>query len=157
MKIRVYDLMLEKDTGITQLCQKDEFEYAIESDQLDNGKKLDELFREVFQLDKRAEEYAYLVCLSANCKLLAVFEVSHGTVKCGLIGRREIGIRLLLAGAVKFILCHNHPSGNSKPSGADIRLTKTLQKMSAILGVEFLDHIIIAGDTHVSLRIEGYM
>ena len=53
--------------------------------------------------------------------------------------------------APKIILAHNHPSGNSEPSKKDIEYTKNIEEASKILGIQLLDHIIIAQDTYTSI------
>ena len=55
------------------------------------------------------------------------------------------------------ILCHNHPSGNDKPSEADIRLTKKLKEGAIQLDLSILDHIIIAGSSFFSFADEGLL
>lgn len=52
---------------------------------------------------------------------------------------------------------HFHPSGDLTPSRTDINLTKSFQRIFDALGINFLDHIIIGGINHISLRNEGYM
>ena len=54
------------------------------------------------------------------------------------------------------IVVHNHPSGDPTPSPADIRYTKTLQRMAKDMGLLFHDHIIIGDETYYSFADEGY-
>lgn len=65
---------------------------------------------------------------------------------------REILIRMLLAGAVSFILCHNHPSGDTNPSQEDIQITESIGKAGSLIGVSLLDHLIIGEKNYTSLR-----
>jgi DNA repair protein RadC len=53
------------------------------------------------------------------------------------------------------IVLHNHPSGNTRASYADIQLTKCIQEAGTMLGVPLDDHIIIASYDYVSMRSEG--
>ena len=48
------------------------------------------------------------------------------------------------------IACHNHPSGNAYPSEADINLTKKIKDAAAIMDMQLLDHIIVAGEDYYS-------
>jgi len=57
-----------------------------------------------------------------------------------------------MVGASKFILVHNHPGGNCKPSENDKRLTDKIKKGSEILDLELLDHIIIGGYSYCSFK-----
>ncbi|MBP5475347.1 MAG: hypothetical protein J6X83_03720, partial [Methanomicrobium sp.] len=55
------------------------------------------------------------------------------------------------------ILVNNHPSGNLKPSQADLDFTKRLCNSGNILGIEVLDHVIVTKKSWVSLKKEGLM
>lgn len=59
----------------------------------------------------------------------------------------------LLASAV--ILCHNHPSGNLKPSDADVQLTKKMKEIGYLVDVPVLDHLIITDKSYFSFGDEG--
>lgn len=61
----------------------------------------------------------------------------------------------LLASAV--ILCHNHPSGNLKPSDADIQLTKKMKEIGNMMDVPVLDHLIVTDKSYFSFADEGLM
>ncbi|HRO72609.1 MAG TPA: JAB domain-containing protein [Saprospiraceae bacterium] len=60
-----------------------------------------------------------------------------------------------LASAI--ILCHNHPSGNLKPSNEDINLTKRVKEAAALLDIRILDHIIIGDMNYYSFADEGML
>ena len=69
-------------------------------------------------------------------------------------------IKLIMAGAVKslahgIIACHNHPSGNLKPSDADKRLTKQLKEAANVHDINLLDHIIVTKNGFFSFSEEG--
>ena len=65
--------------------------------------------------------------------------------------------RLLMAGASKFIIVHNHPGGKCKPSKYDKRLTNKIKEGSEILELELLDHIIIAKHEYCSLKEDNLL
>jgi len=52
---------------------------------------------------------------------------------------------------------HNHPSGNTKPSSADLSMTKQIKKGGALLEIKVLDHVILTVDGHSSMADEGLM
>lgn len=58
-------------------------------------------------------------------------------------------------GAAGFLLAHNHPSGDPRPSPRDIASTRALASMARAMEVEFLDHLVIARGTAVSMRKAG--
>ncbi|MFZ1800803.1 MAG: JAB domain-containing protein [Chitinophagaceae bacterium] len=55
------------------------------------------------------------------------------------------------------MLCHNHPSGNLRPSNADEELTKKLSEAARHLDIHVMDHIIVSDEGHFSFADEGYM
>ena len=59
--------------------------------------------------------------------------------------------------ATGIILSHNHPSGQLKPSDADIQLTKSIKEAGKILTIELLDHVIISNDGYFSFADEGLL
>ncbi len=81
-----------------------------------------------FRISDLPEEHIYAIALNTKNQITGIFEVGKGTVNCSLISAREILIRMLLAGAVSFILCHNHPSGDTNPSQEDIQITESIGK-----------------------------
>lgn len=104
------------------------------------------MMRTICDMANLAEEYVYVVGMDSVSHILGIFEVAHGTgVQCNT-SPREIGIRLLLCAATGFILLHNHPSGNTTPSHADICFTNRISKAMDMLGIPLLDHIIIGHD-----------
>jgi DNA repair protein RadC len=80
----------------------------------------------LFGMDKKAEEYMYLIALNTKCYPLGFFEISHGTVNTTIASPREIFIRAILTGASCIIICHNHPSKNPAASSEDIEVTKRI-------------------------------
>lgn len=61
----------------------------------------------------------------------------------------------ILDSAAAIILAHNHPSGDPRPSGDDVRMTRTVVEAGALLDIGVLDHVILARDGFVSLREQG--
>lgn len=88
------------------------------------------------------ETFKVLLLNNAN-KVKGTYQASTG----GLTGTL-VDIRLLFAVALKtvsanLILAHNHPSGNQKPSSADEKLTKKIQRAAELFDIKVLDHLII--------------
>ena len=65
--------------------------------------------------------------------------------------------RVFEADAAGFVLVHNHPSGDPRPSAADIAATRRLAALACALEVEFHDHLIVGGRSVVSMRQAGLM
>ena len=58
---------------------------------------------------------------------------------------------LLISNSSKFIIAHNHPTGDSKPSKEDIKVTKKIMDSAKLMGLEFLDHIVIGDNSYNSI------
>jgi DNA repair protein RadC len=61
----------------------------------------------------------------------------------------------LASNASTILIVHNHPSGDCTPSQEDINVTKRLKECGTLLGIELLDHLIVAGASYVSLKERG--
>src|SRR6056297_1729045 len=75
-----------------------------------------DVFTEVLNLDKRAEEVFAMITLDVKSKITGVFEVSVGSLSGALVTPREVFKRALLTNSKAVIFAHNHPSGQSQPS-----------------------------------------
>ena len=87
-----------------------------------------EMFNAVFRLNKQTEEYLYMIALDNKGKPLGVFEISHGMVDMTICNPREVFIKALLSGASGIVIIHNHPSGSTTPSKADIESYNRLKE-----------------------------
>ena len=123
---------------------------------------LAELAAETVGLKDAAEEYVYAFAFDVKMHLIALFEVSHGTVNASLVSPREIMMRLLMVGASTFAIAHNHPSGDTEPSAEDRILTDALKQAGKILRLPLQDHVIVGGDSkggyeYLSFRERGLL
>ena len=62
-----------------------------------------------------------------------------------------------LASAKSIMLVHNHPSGSVSPSSDDCKVTKEMVKAGKVIGIEVIDHVIIAGESYFSFQEEGIL
>jgi DNA repair protein RadC len=100
----------------------------------------------VASLGYEAQEWLLALYVDARMQLLAVDTVACGNeYSCDVPFWRLIS-RAKALEAAGFILVHNHPSGDPRPSQSDIRITRRLAHVSHELDVPLLDHLIIAGD-----------
>ena len=81
--------------------------------------------------------------------------VALGTLDSVIIHPREVFRPVVALAGHAAVIAHNHPSGDSTPSEADIRVTRELIRAGQLLRIELLDHLII-GETTTSLRELGY-
>ena len=102
-------------------------------------------------------EVCGLFCLATGNQVLAYHELSRGTVDTSLMHPRDILKVALLANATAVIVGHNHPSGDPTPSADDIRVTQRLKSAGDIVGIELVDHIVIADDRYFSFKDSGLL
>jgi len=100
-------------------------------------------------------EQFWILTLSNSNQVIAAHRVGEGGLTGTVADPRRIFKQILDDRAAGFIAAHNHPSGNLKPSDADIRLTKRLHEAAAIMDLSMLDHLIIAHTGDVSFAEEG--
>lgn len=105
--------------------------------------------------DADIEKFLVLYLDNQNCVLC--IQVINGTINQAVVYPREVLRHALLAGASAAILVHNHPSGYTRPSDEDIRLTRTIKETAHVLDILIHDHIIIAGERFFSFREEGIL
>lgn len=98
----------------------------------------------------KSQEHFITVCLSGANEILNIKVNSVGTVNRTVVHPREIFTEAIRHKASAIIVCHNHPSGNCRPSPEDIETTKRLYEASQILGISLLDHIIINKTSYFS-------
>jgi DNA repair protein RadC len=100
-------------------------------------------------------ERFHVLYLDRKNRIIADELLSTGTVDHVPVYPREVIKRALMLNACALILVHNHPSGDPAPSEADITMTKEIQKGCRYLGLTLHDHIIVGGNTELSLRGSG--
>ena len=83
--------------------------------------------------------------------------VSEGGITGTVADPRIILKKALQQNAVSIIVCHNHPSGNLRPSRADELLTQKLKEAALLLDITMLDHIIVSDQGYYSFADEGFM
>ena len=102
------------------------------------------------------EVFAVLL-LDNRHRVICYEEVFRGTIDGASVHPREIVRRVIETNAAAVIFAHNHPSGSSEPSQADLKLTRTLQDALALIEVRVLDHIIVGEGTGVSFAERGWL
>ena len=83
--------------------------------------------------------------------------ISVGTLTASLVHPREVLAPAVRHRAAALVAVHNHPSGDPEPSPEDCSLTERLRDAAQLLGIELLDHVIVARDGYVSLRERGLL
>ena len=106
-------------------------------------------------LDTLAEEVFYIICLNAKGTVAGIHEISHGDLCSSSAHPREVFKRAILNNAAAIILAHNLPSGNPKPSDTDISTTERLVNAGDLLGINVVDHIIVAEGSYCSMKSQS--
>ena len=96
-----------------------------------------------------------VVLLDTRYRLIAIREVSKGTLNESLAHPREIFKPAISHSACAFVLAHNHPSGIAEPSQADELITQRVKDALALVDIRLLDHIIVGDGLCVSLAERG--
>ena len=107
-------------------------------------------------MDKGHEEF-WVVYLNRANEVLASLCVSIGGVSGTFVDPKVVFSKALELLASSIILGHNHPSGQLKPSNADVRLTKKIQEAGQVLDIGVFDHLIVANQRYFSFADEGLM
>jgi len=118
--------------------------------------------REVFSLlapdmSALAQEQLRVLTLNTRHRVLGNHLVYQGTVSEAPVRIAEVLRPAVIQQAPKIIVAHNHPSGDPTPSVDDHHLTTQLVEGAKLMGINILDHVIIAGDTYASCRERGMM
>lgn len=78
--------------------------------------------------------------------------ISIGSLNANLVHPREVFEPAIRHLAAQIVIAHNHPSGDTEPSEEDLTITKRLVEVGKILGIDILDHVIVAKTGHFSFK-----
>lgn len=104
---------------------------------------------------EKTKEHVVGLLLDARHHLIRVAPIAVGSLSATVVHPREVFKEAIAASAAAVILAHNHPSGDPEPSADDVELTRRLVEAGRLLGIEVLDHLIVASGGVVSLRALG--
>lgn len=102
-----------------------------------------------------AIERVRVLHLNTRNQLIRDELMQEGSVDQVAVYTREVLRRALQLGSAALILVHNHPSGDTSPSRADIQVTRAIIEAGRHLGITVHDHIILGTRDHVSMREKG--
>ena len=106
--------------------------------------------------DKK-QEYFLSITLDGAMNVIDKRIIFIGTLNQSIIHPREVFADAIADRANSIIIAHNHPSGELTPSNADIEITKRLQEVGKLIGIELLDHLIITKGGFYSFSQEGML
>lgn len=107
------------------------------------------------QFKDRTNELFAIMFLNQMHKVLKVEIISEGGITSTVVDSRIVIKKALEYNAVAMILCHNHPSGSTNPSRADIELTNRLTHIARLHDISILDHVIVSEMGYYSFADNG--
>ena len=164
MKVIIYDLEFGNDRTDYKLGTIKEFEW---NDDLSlnireylkhpykSGRPFYNLVNQIFRIDRKAEEYGYLITIDNN-GLVGLHECAHGSDVDVAWNTVRVLARLRLSNAKYFFMVHNHPAKKSDGihaySEGDINTTIHYINLAFTEGIPLVDHLIIGDDCYTSMR-----
>ena len=104
----------------------------------------------------RDQEHLYVLLLDTRNRVMGEpLEIYHGSLNTSLIRVGELFRDAIRANAAAIILSHNHPSGDPSPSPEDVAVTRAVIEAGKLLDIDCVDHVIVGGMRHVSLKERG--
>ena len=155
MNIRKYETRLNGNGFVTLDLVFSKYIPEIENN-FTNSEKVYQLCR-TMEWDTYSEEHVFLLSFNMKFRLKAFFEIGIGNNDTCLVDRRGIAQKILLSNAAKMIMVHNHPSGDPTPSKEDLNVSNELKKLGELLGIPFVDSIILGDWVYKSFAEEGIL
>jgi DNA repair protein RadC len=163
-KLSVQDLMKFKGVGeakaisiiaALELGKRRRGAEALERKKISSSKDVFEFFSSI--VGDLTYETFYILLLNRANSIIRGVQISEGGISGTVADPKKIFKLALDHNATSIILCHNHPSGNVKPSQDDIALTKKIKKAGETMDISVLDHIILGDEKYYSFADEGMM
>ena len=117
--------------------------------QIKSPKDVADLLMSELKLLKR--EIVKIVILNSKNFIERISDISLGGTNFANISIRDVLNEVIKMQAPKFLIVHNHPSGDSKPSKKDVEFTNKLYEVAEIIGIELVDHIVIGDMNYTSI------
>jgi len=140
---------------VPRVVQKSRLSAANRETVLSDVNRMGDYLLERFRGEKN--EVIYQLCLDRKGKLLSCRRLNEGGVDSSELNIRRLVENALLASASLVVLAHNHPSGIALPSQEDYVTTDRVAAALEVVGIQLLDHIIVADDDYVSMADSGVL
>lgn len=140
---------------VPRLAQKARLSAAAREIVLSDAGRMGEYLLERFRGEKN--EVIYQLCLDRKGKLIVCRRLNEGGVDSSELNIRRLVENALLSSASMVVLAHNHPSGIALPSPEDYVTTDRVEEALRVVGVQLVDHIIVADDDYVSMAASGIL
>jgi DNA repair protein RadC len=147
-----------KAIGITaalELGRRRKSAEVTERSKITSSQDVYELFHSILA-DLSHEEF-WVLFLNRSNKILDKQKISQGGISGTVTDIRIILKFAIEKSASSVVLCHNHPSGNNKPSDADIAITQKIKDSGELMEISLLDHVIVTDGAYYSFADEGLL
>ncbi|WP_251136158.1 RadC family protein [Exiguobacterium sp. S90] len=109
-----------------------------------------------FYIGDEDREVLLVIGLNTKNKINMINRAHMGSLSSSIVTPREVFKPLILNNCASFVICHNHPSADLRPSSEDIQLTQRFVEVGDLMGIKLLDHLIVNNETgFLSLKTEG--
>ncbi len=116
-----------------------------------------DVYEELKFFSTKSQEHFLTITLDGASHIINTRTVFIGTLNQSLVHPREVFADAIADRAAGIIIAHNHPSGTLEASRADIAITQRLKEVSKLVGIELLDHVILAKGGYYSFSDEGLL
>jgi DNA repair protein RadC len=106
----------------------------------------------MYEMSGFVQENLWVLLLDTRNRLVDIDRLYQGSLNSSTVRVAEVFKKAILVSAAGIIITHNHPSGDPTPSPEDIALTRTLVETGKMLDIQVLDHLVIGGNSFVSLK-----
>ncbi|HHT76752.1 MAG TPA: DNA repair protein RadC [Clostridiaceae bacterium] len=109
------------------------------------------------RMSQLKREEVHVLLLDTRHRVIRSVIISSGGLASTGVFPRELFREAIKSNASALVLAHNHPSGDPQPSADDIKTTQTLLKTSAMIGIDFVDHLVVGRGRSISMKREGLL
>jgi len=128
--------------AVCEMAKRIQAPLDVQNIKIKSSQDVADLLMNELKYEKR--EIAKVILLNIKNIVQKIIDISFGGTNFAMLEPKEVLYEAVKAGTPKIIIVHNHPSGDPTPSKEDINLTRRIISSSEIIGLEVLDHIIIA-------------
>ena len=147
------DAAIARLQAVAELCRSWAEETSPRGAAFTCGKDFYQFF--YLRLRDLRQEVFVVVLLDQKNRMMQQYRISEGTLTETMAHPREVFARAIAERAAAVAVIHNHPSGDPSPSESDKAITTRLQSVAKLVGIRFLDHIIIGDGRFYSFVEEG--
>ncbi len=109
------------------------------------------------EMSQLAQEQLRVLLIDTKSQVVGQRVIYQGNISSAIVRTAEVFRPAVIEAVPSVIVAHNHPSRDPDPSPDDVMITRKLKQAAELLDIDLLDHIVIGGKRHVSLKERGLM